>query len=174
MCVRDRERSGKIRNRKEEKGCWGASGVALYVNQKHKVLPPQVYYHRCRQFGVTRGAAPTHVPHRLLPTDQQSFSPRSFNVLVNLNGSQHHRPDCEPSSSQCRTPYLPCSLTDRFRALCCIYREGRYYTVPYLGSHGPLCLQLLLQLLNTSLRREKLQWISVKLLKEQQSAFTKV
>lgn len=42
MCV-CRERLGKIRNKKEEKGCWGslyASGVALYVNQKHKVSPP--------------------------------------------------------------------------------------------------------------------------------------
>lgn len=38
----------KIRNKKEKNGCRGASGVALYVNQKHKVLPPQVYYHRCR------------------------------------------------------------------------------------------------------------------------------
>lgn len=48
MCAFDRGRLGKVRNRKEEEGCRGASGVAMNVNQKHKVLTPQVYYHRCR------------------------------------------------------------------------------------------------------------------------------
>ncbi len=43
--VRDRERSEKIRNKKEEKRMLGslfASGVALHVNQKHKVFPPSL------------------------------------------------------------------------------------------------------------------------------------
>lgn len=80
-------------------------------------------------------------------------SPLSFNVP--LNSTTDLTVKAEPSSSQSWTSYLLCSLTDRFSALCFIYREGRCSTVPYLGSHGPLCLQLLLQLLNTSLKREK-------------------
>lgn len=69
----------KIRNkgrRRGRKGCWGASGVALYVNQKHKVLSrPGLLSQVQMVWADQRRGTGTRYPHRLLPAHRRtSFS----------------------------------------------------------------------------------------------------
>lgn len=131
-----------------------ASGVALYVNQKHKV-PPSLLSQVQIVWGDQRLSTNTRTP----PAANRSASffslppPLSFNVLSNpqtiLNNTGPNV-TAEPSSSQSHLAcsYLPCSLADRFRAQLpfVLFTEGRggrcykvpYSTIPWLSWPAPL------------------------------------
>lgn len=157
-----------------------ASGVALCVNQKHKVSP--------LKFIIT-GADGLRWPEaqhqHTYPTGCQHISKLFFFHLIFLcslqptNCSQHHRAwTLQPSQADPRAAWhgliCPAAWQTDLRLICSLFHSGERGDVtqclpvcgdiPYLGSHGSLCFQLLLQLLDAGLKRETgwcwngLQW----------------
>lgn len=117
------------------------SGVTPFLfNQKHKVLSPGLlYYHRCRWFGVTRGSGSINTLHphgRLPPHRQTSLHPSSLPLSF------------PPSLSLCFTAQLDLPQLLDGQMFC---SSGE----TYLGSHGPLRLQLLLQVLDACLQQQR-------------------
>ena len=204
VCVRERERErkseyvrgwerlGKIRNKKEEGGCRGPCtplGLPCMLIRNTRFLPPEFIITGADSLGW-----PEAQHQRTYPTGCQHIGNlflSSLSPSLLMFPSVHKRLSAPQARLFQRAELipelpgiilsLPRSPTDRFRAqllfVSCTERGdvSPWLMVPYLGSHGPLRFQLLLQLLDAGLKTEesKLKRISAEGLKENSLPFAK-